>query len=222
MGTETYVEGFSMVIVFVVLGRRFLSNFLTIYLPTILLNIIGHTTVYFKAFFFEAIISVNLTVMLVLTTMFISVSNALPKTSYVKMVDIFLIASLVVPFVEVLLQTYIEYLRGKVEDNQTINHHGKQLDVEDGKVVGMSALGGGKAEELTPVETIQKEKEYPGLVNVDEKIQREALKSYYARNQEKINQGKLDRALYFAHVVNPGIVIGFYFIYSLVGYSNLG
>jgi len=150
------------------------------------------------------------------------VSNALPKTSYVKMVDIFLLASLTVPFVEVLLQTYIEYLRGKVEDNQTINHHGKQLDVEDGKVVGMSALGGGKAEELTPVETIQKEKEYPGLVNVDEKIQREALKSYYARNQEKINQGKLDRALYFAHVVNPGIVIGFYFIYSLVGYSNLG
>ena len=55
-----------------------------------------------------------------------------------------------------LLQTYIEYLRGKVEDNQTINHHGKQLEVEDGKVVGISALGGGKAEELTPVETIQK------------------------------------------------------------------
>ena len=57
---------------------------------------------------------------------------------------------------QVLLQTYIEYLRGKVEDNQTINHHGKQLEVEDGKVVGISALGGGKAEELTPVETIQK------------------------------------------------------------------
>ena len=28
-------------------------------------------------------------------------SNALPKTSYVKMVDIFLLASLTVPFVEV-------------------------------------------------------------------------------------------------------------------------
>ena len=39
---------YTAVLVFVVLGRRFLSNFLTIYLPTILLNIIGHTTVYFK------------------------------------------------------------------------------------------------------------------------------------------------------------------------------
>ena len=53
----------------VVLGRRILSSILTVYLPTVLLNIMGHVTVYFKPFFFEAIITVNLTVMLVLTTM---------------------------------------------------------------------------------------------------------------------------------------------------------
>ena len=55
--------------VFVVLGRRLLSNVLTVYVPTVLLNLMGHVTVYFKPFFFEAIITVNLTVMLVLTTM---------------------------------------------------------------------------------------------------------------------------------------------------------
>ena len=53
----------------IVLGRRILSNILTVYVPTVLLNLIGHVTVYFKPFFFEAIITVNLTVMLVLTTM---------------------------------------------------------------------------------------------------------------------------------------------------------
>ena len=47
------------------LGRRLLGNLLTIFLPTILLNIIGHSTNYFKPFFFEAVVSVNLTVMLV-------------------------------------------------------------------------------------------------------------------------------------------------------------
>merc|ERR1712013_825658 len=131
--TEVRTGDYTAVLVFVVLGRRFLSNFLTIYLPTLLLNIIGHTTVYFKAFFFEAIISVNLTVMLVLTTMFISVSGSLPKTSYIKMVDIWLIFNLVVPFVEVLLQTYIEYLRGKV--------------------VTVSEVGEGQAVGITPLET---------------------------------------------------------------------
>ena len=67
---RTYTSGERKgVRVFVVLGRRLLSNILTTYLPTLLLNIMGHITVYFKPFFFEAIITVNLTVMLVLTTM---------------------------------------------------------------------------------------------------------------------------------------------------------
>ena len=63
---EHYEKGVRVKIVF---GRRLLSNILTVYVPTILLNVMGHVTVYFKPFFFEAIITVNLTVMLVLTTM---------------------------------------------------------------------------------------------------------------------------------------------------------
>ena len=49
----------------VVLGKRLLGTVLTVYIPTILLIIIAHTTNYFKAFFFEAVVSVNLTVMLI-------------------------------------------------------------------------------------------------------------------------------------------------------------
>ena len=49
----------------VVLGRRLLGTLLTVYIPTILLVIISHMTNYFKPFFFEAVVSVNLTVMLV-------------------------------------------------------------------------------------------------------------------------------------------------------------
>ena len=39
------------------LGRRLLSVILTVYLPTILLNIIGHITHYFKPFYFESAIA---------------------------------------------------------------------------------------------------------------------------------------------------------------------
>ena len=67
--TKAKFDQFEGIRVHVVLGRRVLSNFLTIYLPTILLNVIGHTSIFFKPFFFEAIVSVNLTVKLVLTTM---------------------------------------------------------------------------------------------------------------------------------------------------------
>ena len=41
------------VVVSITLGRRLLGTFLTIFFPTILLNLIGYSTNYFKAFFFE-------------------------------------------------------------------------------------------------------------------------------------------------------------------------
>ena len=65
--------------------------------------------------------------MLVLTTMFINVSNNLPKTAYVKMIDIWLLFNLFKPFVDILLQTYIETLRN--EEKRDINHHGKTISV---------------------------------------------------------------------------------------------
>ena len=49
------------------------------------------TTNFSQDFFFEAIVTVNLTSLLVLTTLFISVSGSLPQTAYVKMVDLWLI-----------------------------------------------------------------------------------------------------------------------------------
>ena len=64
---------------------------MTIYLPTILILCIVYATNFFKEFFFEAVVTVNLTALLVLTTLFIGVSESLPPTAYVKMVDIWLI-----------------------------------------------------------------------------------------------------------------------------------
>ena len=53
----------------VFLGRRLMNVLLTVFLPTLLLNIMGHASVYFDRSFFDTIITVNLTVMLVLMTM---------------------------------------------------------------------------------------------------------------------------------------------------------
>ena len=55
----------------IVIQRRLLSLVLTAFIPTIILNIIGHMSNYFKEFFFEGLMSLNVTVMLVLTTMFL-------------------------------------------------------------------------------------------------------------------------------------------------------
>ena len=115
------------------LKRRINNAILTIYLPTILILIIVYTTNFFKDFFFEAVVTVNLTSLLVLTTLFISVSQSLPPTAYVKMIDVWLIFAQMIPFMEVLLHSWMDLLR--VGEDREINHHGKTIKLEDKKEV---------------------------------------------------------------------------------------
>ena len=95
----------------VVLKRKIVSEMMTTYFPSILLTAITFATTFFKPFFFEAALSVNLTTMLVMTTIFISKMEVLPPTSDIKMIDIWLILCQMVPFAEVVLLTAREYHR---------------------------------------------------------------------------------------------------------------
>ncbi len=88
----------------ILFGRRILSTLLSSYLPTFLICILTFCTSHFKGFYFEAIVTVNLTSMLALTTLFVSIFDSLPSTSYIKMIDIWLIFCLTIPFLQVMLQ----------------------------------------------------------------------------------------------------------------------
>ena len=83
----------------------------------------------------------NLTSLLVLTTLFISVSGSLPQTAYVKMVDLWLIFAQVIPWIEVLLHTLIDWMRTEDEEEREINHHGRTITV-----------GGNQVRDSKPVE----------------------------------------------------------------------
>ena len=97
--------------------RKITSELMTTYFPSLLLTTITFATTFFKPFFFEAALSVNLTTMLVMTTIFISKMESLPPTSDIKMIDIWLILCQMVPFAEVILLTAMEYNR---EDNKKL------------------------------------------------------------------------------------------------------
>ena len=58
--------------------RRLVNELLTTYLPSFLLLGICYATTHFKSFYFEAAVTVNLTVMLVSTTLFIRKAFFLP------------------------------------------------------------------------------------------------------------------------------------------------
>ena len=184
------------------LGRRLLSIILTIFIPTVILNLVGHASNYFKEFFFEAVISLNVTVMLVLTTMFISVSNNLPKTAYIKMIDVWLLFNLVKPFNDILVTTYMDFL--KTDDEREVNHHGTTRQV-----------GETHQSTVTHVNTLD-------LIDINEKKQQKALKAYYEALREEKNrkEQKVKKLKRFTLVVNPMICIAFVIIYWIVGLNH--
>ena len=120
-------QGLSMI---VVLKRKITSEIMTTYFPSLLLIAITFATTFFKPFFFEAALSVNLTTMLVMTTIFISKMEGLPPTSDVKMIDYWLIFCQLVPFVQVVFITVIEYLpeEEKQEEEQFLKKDDLQQD----------------------------------------------------------------------------------------------
>ena len=132
------VEGKSGVSMVVVLKRKITSEMMTTYFPSLLLTAITFATTFFKPFFFEAALSVNLTTMLVMTTIFISKMEGLPPTSDIKMIDIWLVLCQIVPFVEVVLLTAMEYQRKDPSEEEAAKemivvnaNSGGQLDLEE-------------------------------------------------------------------------------------------
>ena len=106
--TLTKEQEKNMVNMAIKLKRKIVTELVTTYFPTILLLLITFTTIFFDKDLFGDVIAVNLTIMLVMTTIFTSKIEELPPTSDMKMIDIWLIFCLVVPFLEVILRTAIE------------------------------------------------------------------------------------------------------------------
>ena len=134
----------------IVLKRKIMKEMMTTFLPSVLLILITYATTFFKPYFFEAALSVNLTTMLVMTTIFMTVMQMLPATAYVKMIDIFLIFGQLYPFAEVVLLTIMEYKRegdGSGEDMPDIDSKeetpdDEKLDKPEDKLYWYKITGG--------------------------------------------------------------------------------
>ncbi len=129
------------------LSRRLLSHVLTTFLPTAAICVVSYSTHYFRPTNFTPIITVNLTSLLVLTTLFIGISKSLPDTAYVKMIDIWLIFNLFLPFTEVVLHTIADVLRVREERRVFGDNYdfGRQYDPGTDEDANKGRVGNGSA-----------------------------------------------------------------------------
>ena len=146
------VKNEHMVIMSIVLKRKITTELLTTYLPTILLLLITFVTIFFDKDLFGDAIAVNLTIMLVMTTIFTSKIEELPPTSDMKMIDIWLIFCLVVPFLEVILRTAIECMNCSCHICEPKEEDANKAKAEkEDKKIGTNAIQGASSGEVTRV-----------------------------------------------------------------------
>ncbi len=112
--TDTIIENRKKTYVITVnllLKRNITPLLLNTYLPTFILTVINQLTNYFIGFdMFEGIITINATVLMTLASLFISVFNSMPQTTYVKMMDIWMIVTFVYPFIIIFLHTVVHVM----------------------------------------------------------------------------------------------------------------
>ena len=79
------------------------------YLPTIQMNIINQVTNYITGDDkFSMIYTINITCMMVLASVYLSVSASLPTTSDIKPVEIWLLFNLAYPFLVILVNVLLQ------------------------------------------------------------------------------------------------------------------
>ena len=79
------------------------------YLPTILMNIINQATNYITGDSkYDLIITVNITSMMVLVSIYLSVSTSLPSTPSIKPVEVWLLFNLAYPFLVIITNVFVE------------------------------------------------------------------------------------------------------------------
>ena len=140
----------NMVYMALKLKRKVVTELLTTYLPTILLLLITLVTIFFDKDLFGDVIAVNLTIMLVMTTIFTSKIEELPPTSDMKMIDIWLIFCLVIPFLEVILRTAMECMNCSCQICEPTDAN-KVKDEKEDKKKGGDAIQGASSGEVTRV-----------------------------------------------------------------------
>ena len=108
--------------VYVHLRRRITFHIFNTYLPSFCLMVIAVFTLFIDVSHFEATIMVTLTSMLVIYTLHQSISSNLPQTSYMKMIDVWLVTGMIVPFVIIAVLVILD--RMIIRESNQVNEIG--------------------------------------------------------------------------------------------------
>merc|ERR1719245_443667 len=100
--------------------RKWTYHFWTIFLQSVLLISVAYMTFYFKISNFQDRIMIAITTMMVVATIQSSINKMVPKTSYIKMIDVWLLYSFNIIIIMMGVHTYLDsYVKRDPSDQST-------------------------------------------------------------------------------------------------------
>jgi hypothetical protein len=110
-----------MVVAEITFRRKLMYHLTNTYLPTTSLLVIVELTLYLDDSKLDVAVTLSLTVLLVMYTLYQSISMSTPKTAYLKLIDYWLIFCLLVPFLIFLIETawYLDMTRKERKGKNT-------------------------------------------------------------------------------------------------------
>ena len=101
----------ALIAIAILLCRDLVSVLAVTFLPPLVMNIINQASVYIKADNkHDLVITVNITIMMVLASVYLSVSSSLPSTPNIKPVEWFLLLNLMYPFFVILASVLVQVI----------------------------------------------------------------------------------------------------------------
>ena len=85
--------------------RKIMYHLANTFLPTISLLVLVEITLFFDRSKLDMAVTLSLTIMLVMYTLYQSISQTIPKTAYLKLIDYWLIFCLLAPFVIFIIES---------------------------------------------------------------------------------------------------------------------
>jgi len=101
-------EAFGQLSAKIVFQRKWIYHLITIFLQSVLLLAVAYLTFYFRLSNFQDRIMISITCMLIISTIQSSIDKMVPKTSYLKLVDVFLLYSFNIVIIIMAIHTYMD------------------------------------------------------------------------------------------------------------------
>jgi len=198
-----FADGMEGVSVKIIFKRNIFSHFMTVYVPTVLIILVSYLTTFFNnQKWFGHIITINLTAMLVMTTMLTSIVGNLPTTADIKFIDFWMLFCLTIPVLEIVLHTVEDhFIRKEKADAEELS--GSRRVSDTFLSVNMRTI------KILPADSLEVDKESIGEMEKDG-----------AATENNLTQLVLKFIETISNVVILLYIIAFTTIYWVIGLFN--